>query len=64
MQHAGGRTHLDNIDAKIVSLRRKYPFRLVQTITQSLEIPASTIYSHLVEQIALKFSDFVGFAKR
>jgi hypothetical protein len=53
-QHAGGRLTLDNIDATFLSLLRKYPFCSVRTIAESLEIPASAIYSHLVEKIGLK----------
>jgi chorismate mutase len=53
-QHAGGRPPLDDIDAEILSLLRKYRFSLVQTIAESPEILGSTIYSHLVEKIGFK----------
>jgi hypothetical protein len=35
-QHAGGRPALNDIDAEILSLLRKYPFSLVRTIADSL----------------------------
>jgi hypothetical protein len=53
-QHAGGRPPLNDTDPEILSLLRKYPFSLVRTIADSLEIPASTVYFHLVEKIGLK----------
>jgi DNA-binding transcriptional MerR regulator len=61
-QHAGGRPPLDDIDADILSFFRKYPFSSVQTIAESLEISASTTYSHLVEKNGLKISSLVEFA--
>jgi hypothetical protein len=36
----------------------------VPTIVDSLNIPASTIYSHLVERVDLKISYFAGFPAR
>jgi hypothetical protein len=50
--HAHGRPPVDDIDAEILSLLRKYPFSSVRAIADSLEIPASIIY--LVEKIGLK----------
>jgi hypothetical protein len=50
-QHAGGRPLPDDIDAEFLSLLRKHPFSSVQTITESLKIPVSTLYSPLVEKI-------------
>jgi hypothetical protein len=52
-QHAGERPPLNDTDAKILSLLRKYPFFSVRTIAESLEIPALIIYSYLVQKIGL-----------
>jgi hypothetical protein len=52
-QYAVEPPHFDNIDAEILALLRKYRFSSVRTIVGSLVIPASTIYSHLVEEIDL-----------
>jgi hypothetical protein len=46
MQRVGGRPPLDDVDAEILSFMRKRPFSSVRTITGSLNIAASTIYSH------------------
>jgi hypothetical protein len=54
-QHAGARPPFDDINAEILSLPRKYPFSSVLTIAESLGIPASTIYSYLIEKISFKF---------
>jgi hypothetical protein len=43
------------MDAEILSFLRKYPFSSVRTI-ESLEIPVSTIHSHLVEKIDINTS--------
>jgi hypothetical protein len=53
-QHSGGRPTLDDIDAEILAALRKFPFSSVPTIGDSLGIPASTVYSHLVERIGFK----------
>jgi DNA-binding Lrp family transcriptional regulator len=53
-QYAGGRPPLDDINAEILSLLQKYPFSSMRTIAESLEMPVSTIHSHLVEKIDLK----------
>jgi hypothetical protein len=55
-QHVGGRLYLDNTDAEILSELRISPFSLVRTIADSLSIPASTVYLHLVEKIGFKNS--------
>jgi hypothetical protein len=36
-----------------ISVLRKFPFSSVRTIADSLNIPVSTIYTHLVEKIDL-----------
>jgi hypothetical protein len=53
-QHVRGRPPLDDADAEILSLLRKFQFSPVRTIVDSLNIPVLTIYLHLVEQIGLK----------
>jgi hypothetical protein len=53
-QHIGERPTLDVIDAEIVSALRKLAFSSTRTISDSLGIPASTVYSHLVERIGFK----------
>jgi hypothetical protein len=53
-QHIGGRPTLDDIDAEILSALRKYPFSSVRTIGDSLGIPASNGYSHVVERSGFK----------
>jgi hypothetical protein len=53
-EHIGGRPTLDDIDAEILSALRRFPFSSVRTIGDSLGIPASTVYSHLVERIGFK----------
>jgi hypothetical protein len=58
-QHAGGRLPLDDIDAEILSLLRKYPFSSVWMVAESLKIPVSVIDSHLVEK-----SDCQNFTSR
>jgi hypothetical protein len=62
MQYAGEQPPLDHIDAEILLRLGKYPLYSVRTIAESLEIPASTIYFHLVEKIENKRSCFVGFS--
>jgi hypothetical protein len=53
-QHSAGRSPLDDIDAEILVALRKFPFSSVRTIGDSLGIPASIVYSHLVERIGFK----------
>jgi hypothetical protein len=53
-QHVGGRPYLDDTDAEIPSVLRISSFSSVQTIAESLGIPASTVYLHLVEKIGFK----------
>jgi hypothetical protein len=53
-QHVGGRLYLDDTDAEIRSVLRISPFCSVRTIADSLGIPASTVYLHLVEKIGFK----------
>jgi hypothetical protein len=53
-QHVGGRPLLDDIDAEVRSVLRKFPFSSVRTIGDSLNIPAVTVYPHLVEKIGHK----------
>jgi hypothetical protein len=53
-QRAGGWPPLDDIDAEMLSFLRKYPFTSVRMTAESLEIPVSTFYSHLVEKIGLQ----------
>jgi hypothetical protein len=53
-QQDGRRPPLDDIDAEILLLLRKYPFFTVRTIAESLGIPVSTICPHLVEKIGFK----------
>jgi hypothetical protein len=57
---AGGRALLDDIDAENVSLLRKYPSASGRTIAESLYIPVSAIYAHLVEKMGLKFLTSLG----
>jgi hypothetical protein len=52
--HVDGRPHLDDTDAEILSVLRISPFSLGRTIADSLSIPASTAYSHLVEKFGFK----------
>jgi hypothetical protein len=52
--HLGGQPPLDDVDFEMLSLLRKFPFPSMRTITGSLTIPASTVYSHLMEKIGLK----------
>jgi hypothetical protein len=53
-QHMGGRLTLDDTDAEMLSIRRRSPFSSVRTIADSLGIPASRVYFHLVEKIGFK----------
>jgi hypothetical protein len=53
-RHVGGREPLDDADTEILALRSKFPFSSVQTIAYSLNMPVSTIHSHLVDKIGLK----------
>jgi hypothetical protein len=53
-QHMGRRPTLDDTDAEILSIHRRSPFPSVRTIADSLDIPASTVYFHLVEKIGFK----------
>jgi hypothetical protein len=53
-QHVCGPPPLDGVDVEILSLLRESPFSSVRTIAGFLNIPLSTIYSHLVEKIGLK----------
>jgi hypothetical protein len=53
-QRVGGRSSLDDTDAEILSVLRISPFSWVPTIADSLGIPASTVYLHLVEKIGFK----------
>jgi hypothetical protein len=50
-QHVGGIPYLRDTDPEILSVFRISPFSSVRTITDSLGIPASTVYLHLVEKI-------------
>jgi hypothetical protein len=50
----GGRPALDDIDPEIFSLLRKYPFASIRIIAEALAIPASTVYSHLIERMRFK----------
>jgi hypothetical protein len=52
-QHVGGRPHLDDVDAEIISVLLKLPFSSVRTTADSLNIHASRIYTHLAEKIGL-----------
>jgi hypothetical protein len=61
-QDIGGPPPLDDIDAEIISVLRKFPFSPLRTIPGSVAIPASMIYTHLVEKIDLKNCCYlVGF---
>jgi hypothetical protein len=60
-QHAGGRPPFNDIDAEILSFRRKYPLSSVRTITESLEISVSTIYFIWLRKLVLEISYFIGF---
>jgi hypothetical protein len=53
-RHGCGRPYLDDTDAEILSVLRISPFSSVQTIADSLGIPASMVYLHLVEKIGFK----------
>ena len=53
-QHVGGRPPLDDTDAEILSVLHTSPFSSVRTIADSMGIPASTVYFHLVEKIGFK----------
>jgi hypothetical protein len=53
-QHVGGRSYLDYTDAEILSVLRISPFSSMRTIADSLGVPASTVYLHLVEKIGFK----------
>jgi hypothetical protein len=53
-QHMGGRPTLEDTEAEILSILRRSPFSSVRTIVDSLGIPASTGYFHLVEKIRFK----------
>jgi hypothetical protein len=50
----GGRPALNDIDAEIFSLLRKYPFASICIIAEALAIPASTVYSHLIERMRFR----------
>jgi hypothetical protein len=52
----GGRLTIDGTDAEILSVLRRSPFSSVRTIADSLDIPASPVYFHLVEKIGFKSS--------
>jgi hypothetical protein len=60
-QHTGGRLPLDDINTEILLFLGKYPFSSVWMYVESLEIPASTMYSHLVEKNNLNIFYFAGF---
>jgi hypothetical protein len=53
-QHSGGQPMLDDLDAEILSALRTFPFSSVRTIDDSRGMPASIVYSHLVERIGFK----------
>jgi DNA-binding transcriptional MerR regulator len=53
-QHVGGRPSLKDNNIEILSFLRKCPFPSVRTIADSLKIPASRLYCHLVERIGFK----------
>jgi hypothetical protein len=57
-QHVGGRPSFDDTDTDFPSVLRISPFSLARTIADSLGIPASTVYWHLVEKIVFKNSLF------
>jgi hypothetical protein len=57
-QHVGGRPDLDDTDVEILSVLRISPFSSVRTIADSLGIPISMVYLHLVEKIGFK-NDFL-----
>jgi hypothetical protein len=60
-QYAGDRPPLDDIDAKILSLFRKYPFSSVRTIAKSLKIPLSiNLFSFGREIWSYKFLASLG----
>jgi hypothetical protein len=59
-QHVGGRPPADDINAEIITVLRKFPCPSVRTIADSLNIPASTIYTHLVEEIDFKIFTSLG----
>jgi hypothetical protein len=48
------RPDLDDTDAKILSVLGISPFSSVRTIADSLGIPVSTVYLHVVEKIGFK----------
>jgi hypothetical protein len=49
-----GRPDLANTDAEILAILRRSSFSSVQIIADSLGIPASPVYFHLVEKIGFK----------
>jgi hypothetical protein len=61
MQHDGGRTRLDDIDAGLLAVLRKVPFSSVRTTVDSLNNPASTFYSDFVEKIKMKNFPLLAF---
>jgi hypothetical protein len=63
-QHAGGRPPVDDNDAEMLLLLRKYLFSSVRTIGDSQEIPVSIVDSHLVKKIRFKIFYFVEFPIR
>jgi transposase len=60
-QHGGGRPRLDDIDAEILLVLRKFTFSSRRMIADSLNIPAPMIHAHLAEKIDLNNFYFVGF---
>jgi hypothetical protein len=59
--HVGGRPPLEDNDAELIFVLRKFLFSSVRTIAESWNIHASTISDHLVEKTNFTFFDFVGF---
>jgi hypothetical protein len=53
-QRVGRRPYLDDAGPEIPSVLRISPFFSVRTIADSLDIPASAVYLHLVEKIGFK----------
>jgi hypothetical protein len=52
---------LNDIDFKIISVLGKFQFSSVRTIVTSLNIPLSTIYTHLVwKRLVLKYFTSLG----
>jgi hypothetical protein len=52
--YVGGRPALDDINAEVFWLLRKYPLASIRIIAEALAIPASTVYSHLIERMGFK----------